>query len=313
MQGHLAGRARRGLDRGEQHLERVLGVLELELDPAELVQRVRVGPGLREAEHGLVASLGVGELVVVEEVLGEREVRLGHVDAVRKVLQQLVVDRPRFVHVLGRLQRVGVREQRLVEPAVVAKRAVVGEPLERLHRLEQVGLGPLRCAASLLHEARAPARVGARGDARVELRDALEREVLLCRVDLPEPEVVVGLLLDLGVGRLGDQLDQDLLLLRPGIPHDRRARQHVLETERRAAGPRVGRLREQRAHPLGQRRRGRDRLWAGVAGSLCRRDSGQRDDPAEHQAPGHVASNAPGHRTIYRPLADTGGRAGDTV
>ena len=127
----------------EERLERLLEALQVEMDPAHLVHRVPVRDRLRELEDHLVAGLGVGELALLEVVVGEREVRLGDVLRVRIVLEQLVVDRSRLLHVLAALQRVPVVEERHVHLRVVAEGVVVGEALVGLHRLEQVR--PWRC------------------------------------------------------------------------------------------------------------------------------------------------------------------------
>jgi hypothetical protein len=187
------------------------------MDPAHLVHRVPVRRRLGELEDHLVAGLGVGELADLEEVVGEREVRLGHVLRVRIVLEQLVVDRARLLHVLAALQRVPVIEERHVHLRVVAERLVVGEALVGLHRLEQVLLGLSRPSFACLAWTSAAASSPCRRDRSSAPSGGT---ALLLRVELAEAEVVVALLFDFAVGRRVDELGEDrscsLRMLRPG-------------------------------------------------------------------------------------------------
>ena len=215
-----------------EHLERLLELLLVEVDPADLVHRVPVGRRLGELEHHAVARVGVVELADLEEVIGERQVRLGHVLRAGIVLEQLVVDAARLLHVLAALQREPVIEQRHVHLRVVAERLVVGEALVGLHRLDQellgLGLGLLRVALELGLLRRDLVRVG--GDRHL---GALEPPVaLLLGVQLAEPEVVIGLLLELAVRRLVDQVDQDRLLLGADLADQALDREHLVGAER---------------------------------------------------------------------------------
>ena len=206
-------------DHAHEGLERGLVVALVDVAPALFIDGVGVDAGLRELLDLLVELQGVVHLALVEVVLGERQVRVRDVLAVRVVLDEAVEKLTRLIFLLHRRQQEGEAEEHLVHPLVLPE---LGGADVRLDRLEQPLL--LLGLVSLLLVQQRAALVGRHlVDLLVERAGLAEVVGLLLGVELAEAEQKVGLLgivfardlneaphlADLGV----DQLDDPFALL----------------------------------------------------------------------------------------------------
>ena len=212
-------RVARHADDADEGLERGLVVALVDVAPALFIDGVRVDAGVGELLDLLVELEGVVHLALVEVVLGERQVGVRDVLAVRVVLDEAVEELARLVFLLHRRQQEGEAEQHLVHALVLPE---LGRADVRLDRLEQPLL-LLGLVALLLVQQRAALVRRHLVDLLIEGAGLAEVVVLLLGVELAEAEQKVRLLgivvagdlneaahlADLGV----DQLDDPFLLL----------------------------------------------------------------------------------------------------
>lgn len=98
---------------------RLGGADRVEVTPAHLVEGVGVDRAVLEGDDLLVEPERVADLVLVEVVVGEREVRVRDVLAVREVLDQLDVGVLHLCLTPELAELEGVEVERLVDPLVL--------------------------------------------------------------------------------------------------------------------------------------------------------------------------------------------------